>query len=136
MLQNKMFYKQLQGFLKEHPEMSWQSDSSGEAIVPVRLAWHRLYDRTKLGMKRWEQEADGQAERRLSIQSGMDVDTMLMWQLKEMFMGHPAGGKQLISIKRAQPDQTDQENPSAFDLYILARFGWWYVGIKTTLIET
>ncbi|AUD00948.1 hypothetical protein [Spirosoma pollinicola] len=130
MYQNKQFLKQLQALLMAHPDMTWESDGS-EPMQPVRLAWHRLYDKTKSGYTRWGQEPDGDAEDRLTYQADNDVENGHMADLKAMF-----SGKQLISIKREQIGQPNPEHPIYYDLYILARFGWWYVGFRTKLIET
>ncbi|GAB2582603.1 hypothetical protein [Spirosoma areae] len=116
MKKNVLFFDILTGFLKENPALTWQSVSSGEAIQAVRLPWYKIL--------RWTDEPNGEAEKRLDYAVESDVPDGKFYQLHNLFVE-----KKLVSFKRKTADR------NTFDLYILAFYGWWYVGIKTRLVE-
>ena len=113
-----MFYNELTAFLKANPLLKWQSESSGETIEAVRLPWFKIL--------RWKDEFNGSAEQRLLafLEPSDSLDSAYVGLHRLFFK------KKLVSFKRPT------KKAAEFDLYILAFFGWWYVGIKTKLIET
>ncbi|MCX6218323.1 hypothetical protein [Spirosoma sp.] len=121
MNKNEQLFADLKALLAEYPKMKYDdgtSDSSGEKIEAVRLPWYRTLN--------WKGEKDGKAEERLwsFIQNNGLADGPV--KLQSLLMRYPYR----VSFVR----NTNKDVKA--DLYILIPFGWWNVGIKTTLIHT
>ncbi|GAB2550018.1 hypothetical protein [Spirosoma aerophilum] len=120
MNKNEQLLADLQALMTAVPNLMYDdgtSDSSGEKIEVVRLPWHKVL--------RWTQEKDGRAEERLNLFVEAQSNSVAAVRLREMLYR-----KGLISVTRNVNKDVKE------DLYILVSFGWWYVGIKTTLIHT
>ncbi|MCX6216497.1 hypothetical protein [Spirosoma sp.] len=117
-MKNLLLQQALTALLAANPKLRYDDgsgDSSGEKLKIVRLPWWRV--------RLWKGERDGKAEARLKYwEENVPASAELCALL--------TAPNSLVSFKR------NINKDVKVDLYILVSFGWWYVGIKTTLIET
>ena len=122
MNKNEIFFTELKSLLAKNnsqpkeKRMSWQSVSSGEVIEAVRLPWYKVM--------RWTDEPDKEAERRLAYQVETGIPYGAWQKLATLFVA-----RKLVSF--VKPTRIKGQD----ELFILAYFGWWYVGIKTRVVN-
>ncbi len=115
---NLLFYNKMKAVVSKHPEIRWTSDGD----YPIEIV--RLKDEEIRG---WEREDKYLADERL-VNAATNEGWGEGWtKLSVLFIEKP----QEIALKRPV-----EENDRMFELYLLARFGRWYVGIKTLVVET
>ncbi len=112
---NQILFDKLASLFRTH--IIWYSSETDSGLEAVRLPWYRVM--------RWQQEKDKVAEERIAYH--VTEHGGPGWKAIDDAMK----GQRLVSIKRPFKGET-----SRFELYILANFGWWYVGFKTILVET
>jgi len=96
------------------------SSSSGEAIEAVRLPWYRVW--------RWSPELEKRAGNQRIIQAAGNAGWSTGWKELEKLINDPLQNNTVTFLRNTNNDEE-------VDLYILVPFGWWYVGIRTVLIN-
>jgi hypothetical protein len=114
MSQKQLFERKLTQLITQQ-NSKWQSQGMYPVSVVI-LTWFEV------SRWRWQTEVEGAAERRLGEQANQDS----AWQA---IAAEFAKNERVISVRR--PSST----AGLVELYLLAYFGHWWVGLQTSLQE-
>lgn len=107
---NKALQADLQAIIEPSPRLIWDPKTT-QRIEIVRLPWYRVL--------RWKEEPNFRAEKRL-----FDAEVRSGYSRRMAALYNRLSEHDLVSFVR----NTNHDHLS--DLFIVASFGWWYVGIR------